>query len=516
MTAKHVPFTLCLWPLAATANIAPTPVIVSAAMRPGTTLMDVVYRVDDPDDATVTVRALAFIDGTRSFAKILRPATFVEGTAANLGTSIPTNAPHTLAWDVAADWKTDVGQVKFEILCRDQRGLLQLDWISIPAAGGQPALTISKDTPSSNKVLDAFFELYAEGASGLSVANGILTGNAASGVFNGVNLANGSTPLGYAVPFIMRKMNLDPTSSSEINYAQVTARAGLLNTTSWHAANRSFGGISCVAGWGATSNGLINIPCAGTPEVMAIAMGQTVAMALKNDGTVLSWGDWTSGMPAALSGVTAIATGAEFCLALKNDGTVVAGGNNSYYQLSVPVDLSGVISIAGGWAHGLAAKNDGTVVGWGYSNNQQLNIPAGLSGVIAVAGGWAHSLALKNNGTVVAWGVNSTGQYAVPSGLSGVTAISAGWIHSLALKSDGTVVAWGSNADGRCAVPPGLSGVIAISAGYDHSMALKSDGTVVAWGKNNFGQTTVPPGLTGIQAIAAGASQSMALRPKSL
>jgi hypothetical protein len=58
---------------AALANTAPTPVVVSAAMRPGTTFMDVVYRVNDPDDATVKVRVLAFVDGTRSFANVLRP-----------------------------------------------------------------------------------------------------------------------------------------------------------------------------------------------------------------------------------------------------------------------------------------------------------------------------------------------------------------------------------------------------------------------------------------------------------
>lgn len=44
-----------------TNSFQPFPVVVSAAMRPGTTLMDVVYRVNDPDDATVKVRALAFV-----------------------------------------------------------------------------------------------------------------------------------------------------------------------------------------------------------------------------------------------------------------------------------------------------------------------------------------------------------------------------------------------------------------------------------------------------------------------
>ena len=48
---------------------------------------------------------------------------------------------------MGADWNIALGQVKFEILCRDGRGLLAFDWISIPAAGGQPVMTISKDTP---------------------------------------------------------------------------------------------------------------------------------------------------------------------------------------------------------------------------------------------------------------------------------------------------------------------------------------------------------------------------------
>ena len=77
MTLKSLLFHL-VWATSLTlacANTAPTVVIQSAAMRPGTTLMDVVYRVNDPDDATVKTRALAFVDGVRSFAKVLKPVT---------------------------------------------------------------------------------------------------------------------------------------------------------------------------------------------------------------------------------------------------------------------------------------------------------------------------------------------------------------------------------------------------------------------------------------------------------
>ncbi len=96
MKSVSIPLVLLAMASAALANTAPTVVIQSAQMRPGTTLMDVVYRVNDPDDATVKTRALAFVDGVRSFANVIRPVTFVEGTAAKLGDAIPANVDHTL------------------------------------------------------------------------------------------------------------------------------------------------------------------------------------------------------------------------------------------------------------------------------------------------------------------------------------------------------------------------------------------------------------------------------------
>ena len=106
---KSIPFVLAALASAAFANTAPTVVIQSAAMRPGTTLMDVVYRVNDPDDATVKTRALAFVDGVRSFANVIKPVTFVEGSASKLGDAITSNTNHTLTWDVAADWNIVLG-----------------------------------------------------------------------------------------------------------------------------------------------------------------------------------------------------------------------------------------------------------------------------------------------------------------------------------------------------------------------------------------------------------------------
>jgi len=326
-------FLLPLLLLAATpafaANTAPTPVILRAEMRPGTTYMDVDYRVDDPDDATVRVRALAFVNGTRSFANILRPVTFVEGTARNLGDSILSGTKQTLAWNVGADWNTDLGQVKFEILALDSRGLLPIDWITIPAASGQPALTISKDTPSDAAVLNALFWLYADGDPGLALTNGVLSGNTQSGVFSGVPIANGSTIQPYGRPFCFKRMNLDAATPAEVSYGSTTARAGILSNTNWHAANRPWGGISVVVAWGDNGSGQCNIP-AGLSRTTSITAGYSHSLALDLGRSVLAWGNTSqTAIPAGLLGVTAIDAGAYHSLALKSDGTIAAWGNNS-------------------------------------------------------------------------------------------------------------------------------------------------------------------------------------------
>ncbi len=353
------------------------------------------------------------------------------------------------------------------------------------------------------------------------------------------------------------------------------------------------------------------VPLSG---MTAIAAGNAFTAALKNDGTVWAWGSNSNGQLGngtttdsnlavkvqGLTGVvTEIAAGNGFTIALKNDGTVWSWGANSNGQLgngttadsSTPVQvpgLSGVSAVAGGSQSGIALKKNGTVLAWGYDYNGQLGdgtttdsgIPVqitGLSGVTAVAAGNGFTVALKNDGSVWAWGFNYFGQLGdgtttnryspaqaqvqqldatgkpvtdkngkpVLMNLSGITAIAAGDAFAVALKSDGSVWAWGYNWTGQlgdgtttqrnfAVQVPGLSGATAIAAGSSDTIALKSDGTVWGWGDNGNGELgvgtvgsdngkhplwfpdSVAPvqvtGLSGVVAIAEGDRSTYALK----
>ncbi|MBM2834368.1 MAG: Branched-chain amino acid transporter, amino acid-binding protein [Candidatus Brocadiaceae bacterium] len=273
-------------------------------------------------------------------------------------------------------------------------------------------------------------------------------------------------------------------------------------------------------------------------NIVDIACGGAITLALKSTGTVWQWGNGLGTTPKRfddLDGVKAIASGTYHHFAIKNDGTLWAWGDNEYGQLGngkttdsheKPVQVSGisdVVAVAGGMYHSIALKSDGTVWTWGWNNFGQLGngtkgtneyIPIqvnDLSNVTAIAASWYWSFALKSDGTLWGWGYNAWGQLGDGTrndrsspiqsggGLSDIIAI-AGSDFTLVLRKDGTVWGWGSNNGGlgnnidrgQIAYDPlqisGIDNVIAIAAGMSHALALKSDGTVWAWGSNYYGQ----------------------------
>ena len=272
-----------------------------------------------------------------------------------------------------------------------------------------------------------------------------------------------------------------------------------------------------VVAWGGLSYGSATVPSSLTSAV-AVAAGGASSLALRSDGTVVSWGslapEFAVEFPSDLSNVVAIAAGSApidisplgcHALALRADGTVL-----EWPLDNVPPGLTNLVAVAPGFGHCLALRADGTVAAWGENWDGQTNVPSGLTNAVAVAAGWRHSLALRADGTVVVWGAVTN----VPVGLSNVVAVAAGSQHSLALRADGTVAAWGWLGSwsyyGATNVPTGLMNVVAVASGDYYCLALRADGTVVAWPPDMPG-TYVPSGLKNVVAIAGGFYQGLAL-----
>jgi alpha-tubulin suppressor-like RCC1 family protein len=269
-------------------------------------------------------------------------------------------------------------------------------------------------------------------------------------------------------------------------------------------------------------------------NVAAIAAGGSHSLALKTDGTVVGWGDNSTGEatghPTAYPGMTngqvqidgivlskvkAIAAGRANRLALKEDGTITAfGAYNGQDKINVPSGLSNVVAVATGESYGLALKSNGTVTTWGATTDL-----TAISNAIAIATGkdWgSHDLALQKDGTVLEWD-NRNGIPKTVPGLSNVVAISSG-DECLALLKSGHVVEWWGETNHLVSINGDiLTNVTAIASGTGFDLALKKDGTVAAWGGTYGGlfPTVVPAGLSNVVAIAAGGNYCLAITTNS-
>ena len=196
-------------------------------------------------------------------------------------------------------------------------------------------------------------------------------------------------------------------------------------------------------GWtwgGALVHGVVrsNFPI----EYLQVSSG-SATVAVQRDGSLWTWGANEVGqlgigststisqtsVPQQIGlGYVAVAAGLNFCMALKDDGTLWSWGYNPSGQLGdgtttirySPVQIgSGFAAIAAGQNFGMGLKSDGSLWTWGFNSDGQLG-----------------------NGT-------TTDQHSPVQIGTGFTLIAAGDEFAVAAKSDGTLWAWGNNLDGQ-------------------------------------------------------------------
>ncbi len=136
--------------------------------------------------------------------------------------------------------------------------------------------------------------------------------------------------------------------------------------------------------WSAASQGILQ----GLTNVVATARTSSSRVWLKRDGTVASYGYGVESWPTNLTDVVAVSAGFGFILALRANGTVVSWGTTP--AAHVPPGLSDVVAISAGSSHAVALRSDGTVVAWGDNSSGQTNVPPQLTNVASVlAAGYA-------------------------------------------------------------------------------------------------------------------------------
>jgi alpha-tubulin suppressor-like RCC1 family protein len=311
--------------------------------------------------------------------------------------------------------------------------------------------------------------------------------------------AHGAEPIHYQWQF--QGTNIDGATNAILTFSPTSLRqAGaysvlITNEFGTVTSSDALLKVTSLAAWGRAGEAFV--PDEAT-NVVAIATLIGYNVALRKDGTVVTWGTTAPAVPSDLTNAIAVSAGQNFAVALLADRTVRAWGQpTSSSSTNVPAGLTNVVAIAAGLRESLALKEDGTLVRWGSGST----LASGLSNIVDITSWTSRRVALRQDGSIVDW---SSGAL-VPDATNAV-ALDA-LERAAAITAEGLPVVWPSPFP---AAPPHLTNLTAIGVGLSHVLALRGDGTLGAWGSNGD-VTNGPPGLTNVVAIAVGAFHNLVL-----
>ena len=216
-----------------------------------------------------------------------------------------------------------------------------------------------------------------------------------------------------------------------------------------------------------------------------VQVGSSHSLALKQDGTIWSWGNNTS----AINTTEPIQIEKGKYKETKEIET--PEGTTQTTTTEKEIDLNNIKDIAVGYNHNLALDSEGHVYSWGYNGYGQLGddststkeIPTRIESLEEIEKVYCYkdvSMAINKQGEIYIWGYkyNKT-----PTKINFYgKAISLN--EKLILAEDGSV--W--NLSDNPSKIDGLKNIVEVTSGENHYAALDSKGKVWVWGYNRYGQ----------------------------
>jgi|LakMenE01Jun11ns_1017448.scaffolds.fasta_scaffold9956063_8 alpha-tubulin suppressor-like RCC1 family protein len=252
-----------------------------------------------------------------------------------------------------------------------------------------------------------------------------------------------------------------------------------------------------------------------------VKAGRLLSVGLKNDGSMWATGYNLDGQLGFGTGGVNVSSwtqigsdtnwkqlvyGEYSGYALKNNGTLWSWGFNGSGQLghgnivhrSSPTQVGSLTNwkqVSAGLRYGMAVKTDGTLWAWGHNNVGQLGLgdlvhrssPVQVGSLTnwkeVSCGGWA-CFAIKTDGTLWAWGHNPAGDLGLNDTNSRSSPVQVGSLTNWkrvfgacgkAIKTDGTLWGWGRNSEGN----------VGVGTATDRSSPIQI-GTETTWKSCNY------------------------------
>ncbi len=260
---------------------------------------------------------------------------------------------------------------------------------------------------------------------------------------------------------------------------------------------------------------LMSLPKGLSNNALQIDGGSSFGVGLDQNGKLYQWGKPVKKMVDTFpkeGKYTMVSAGKDHALALKEDGSLISWGNDRHKLNQIPRELTQgdpIKQIFAGDQFSLVLKEDGNLYFWGNSSLITMNqnsIGRKIQGRIqSFQASSDNVIVLLDDGTLQVLGIKGTPVHRVPEGLeNNVQALAMTKDAALALTKEGKLVVWGQDRNNLLSIPEeaAAGNITQIAAGRNHFVAINDQSQVFGWGSNYLGQINVPENLkTGKVAI---------------